>query len=87
MWINWSAHDLYNLINYFSFLQNFVKNAERGIAARLKLLDSTEEEQKQLIQKYLESIKRLEEDNNKVYIYIYLRREIKSKECERWNWT
>lgn len=72
-------HDFYNLINYFSFLQKFVRNAECGIAFRLKLGDSTEEEHHQIIDKFLKSIERLEADNSEVYIYSFLKRKIKSK--------
>lgn len=65
--------------NYFSFLQKFVRNAECGIASRLKLIDRIEEEHHQIIHKYLKSIERLEADNSEVCIHIFKKHQIQSK--------
>ncbi|VDI26833.1 Hypothetical predicted protein, partial [Mytilus galloprovincialis] len=50
---------------YLSFLQNFLRNANRGIAARVKLLDLSSEEHKQIMKNCLERIERLEVLSNK----------------------
>lgn len=57
-----------NIISYFSFLQNFLRNANLGIAARVKLLDLSSEAHEQIMIDYLERIERLEVLSNKVFI-------------------
>ncbi|CAG2238905.1 unnamed protein product [Mytilus edulis] len=50
---------------YLSFLQNFLRNANLGIAARVKLLDLSSEAHEQIMIDYLERIERLEVLSNK----------------------
>ncbi|CAC5409423.1 unnamed protein product [Mytilus coruscus] len=50
---------------YLSFLQIFLRDANRGIAARVKLLEHSGEKHKHMIQNSLEKIDRLETLSNK----------------------
>lgn len=60
------------IITFYRFLKDFIRNAERGSLARLKLLERSEEEQQRIIGESNAKIRDLEFKCQKVRNTIYI---------------
>lgn len=56
------------LISFLRFLKDFINNAERGVLTRLNMLEKTDEEQKQIINRNIAEIHELQNQCKKVHV-------------------